>query len=401
MLSNIDAPDGFFSNDPDGVITTPPTTNLPVPVIPSYTSIPLVKPTGTSKFSFSKFGSSKFTKQTVQPLNTQTSMVPMVESSIQSSGSFVVYKGSKIPYSYNKERNPILSKNLNVTSDFNSLLQQRESNKDVKLSEREIEERQAMSSVMDMFGDATSVLEESTLDEARKNSMVDKANEYLGKLSRNVFIAKPDKSIKNGILPEIVFGSISELFEYMNPEERGRMIINIIFGGLISRSKLSGFAGKSASKEFPKIISAIDKLKHGGISGEPGHIYNKTLEHIIQNGNRYRMDLTAADQVINVANFIDKIARRGLPVYFPSNMLFSDPIIIKDTPTKSLPLNGKPTLEHLNVFFGFDKQITQQTQAKNETAKKAEDAKKLADKRKGTVARGDRMEEMEDSYPKR
>lgn len=392
MLSNVDAPTGFFSYDVEEIITVSSTVEIilqpPIPIIP----VTSVKQMNFNKFSFSKFGSSKFTKN----IKTEESKTVLDQKSsvVEAVDEYKIYKGTKVKYVYDRTVKPRLDKNTNITADFSILLQQLEANKYTKKSEAEIENKNAINDTMDMFTGMDGAFQESFVDEANKNEMLIKADEYISKLSRNMFLGKPDKVIKAGILPPALFECIYELFKYMNPEERGKMLINIIFGGLISKAKLSGPAGKSAPKEFPKIVDAISKLTQGGTNHDIGSIYNRTLEYIITNGGKYRSDLAASEQITNVANLINKIVKKGLIVYFPSNLLFFDPIVIKDVPTKSVPLSGIPTLENMNEFFDSGKQISQKANATIKTNKKSEELKKAEDKKKGFVGKSYDMEDM-------
>lgn len=398
LHSNIEAPDGFFGNDDNNIVLVPPIPHIVVPVVTPVSIVNMTKPPGTSKFSFSKFGSSKTVKPIIKSQGNIDLVVNLDNLKIENVVEYPIYNGFKIAYSYDTLKNPRLEKNKNVAADFSQLLQQREANKDKKVNNAEFEKKEGINSTMNLFSNSADIIREEILEENKKDKMLEKADDALSKLQRNHFVAKPDNGIKNYLLPTSLFEELYILFTYMNPEERGMMLINMIFGGLISRNKMDGFGGKAGTKEFPSLLTAIGKLKIGGANPENGRIYTKTLEYIINNGLKYRADAGSKEQVSNMTSFIDKLARRELAVYFPSNLLFSDPTVSqkengRSIENKSVPLSGRITSDNLVEFFGSSKQITQKAQATLEAAKKTEETKKKIDNKRGYVGRSNFMED--------
>lgn len=395
LHSDIEAPNGFFGDDDDNIIVQPQTPSIRVPVTNTVVTPILTKAPITSKFSFSKFGSSRIVKPIVNKEGVTDIVSSISHVTIVNVKTDYLYTGKKLSYSYDMTGLPRLEKNKNVTADFNQLLQLQEANRGKKVDKAELENNQAVDDAMDFFGDMKGIIREDVADKSRNRKMVEEADVSLGKLSRNQFVAKVDSSVKNYLLPSSLFDEILKLFNYMNPEERGMLIINMIFGGLMSRTKFDGFAGKAGSKEFPGLITAIDKLKIGGANSEIERVYTRTLEYIVTNGDKYRTDVGSKDQVTNMIKFINKLALTEYLVYFPTNLLFTDPIGSgkKGGEQKSVPLSGKPTSDNLAEFFGASKQTTQRSQAMIDNAKKNDETKKKIDSKRGYVGQSNFMED--------
>lgn len=395
LHSDIEAPNGFFEDDDDNIIVQPQTPSIRVPITNTVVTPILTKKPVTSKFSFSKFGSSRIikpivNKEEVTDIDSSISTVTVTEVKTDD-----VYIGNKVSYFYDAKAIPNLEKNKNVTAYFNQLLQLQEANRGKKVNKVDLENNQGIDDTMELFGNMKGIIREDVAENSKNRKMVEEADVSLGKLSRNQFVAKVDSSVKNYLLPSSLFDEILKLFDYMNPEERGMLIINMIFGGLMSRTKFDGFAGKAGSKEFPGLIAGIDKLKIGGANPETERVYTRTLEYIVTNGDKYRIDVGSKDQVTNMIKFIKKLSLTEHLVYFPTNLLFTDPIGSgkKGGDQKSVPLSGKPTLDNLAEFFGASKQTTQRSQAMIDNAKKSDEAKKKSDNKRGYVGQSNFMED--------
>lgn len=220
--------------------------------------------------------------------------------------------------------------------------------------QRQIEERVAIDDVMDMFGNG-----ERQPNESLENDRISSAiSDALTKLVSCEVVMKKDKtSSSKSVLPEVFFSYLYDMFQYLNPEERAKIIIHAIFGGLITRVKLTGAGGKSGISKFAELITTIGKLENGASNSNESKLYTQVKAAMLStNLNKYRSDSSAGDQVTNVTTLIRKIATAKLPVHFPSTITVSDPFQMKDSsgkisPVKTISLSGAPVLLNLNTFF--------------------------------------------------
>ncbi len=220
--------------------------------------------------------------------------------------------------------------------------------------QRQIEERVAIDDVMDMFGNG-----ERQANENLENDRISSAiSDALTKLVSCEVVMKKDKtSSSKSVLPEVFFSYLYDMFQYLNPEERAKIIIHAIFGGLITRVKLTGAGGKSGISKFAELITTIGKLENGASNSNESKLYTQVKAAMLStNLNKYRSDSSAGDQVTNVTTLIRKIATAKLPVHFPSTITVSDPFQMKDSsgkisPVKTISLSGAPVLLNLNTFF--------------------------------------------------
>lgn len=326
-----------------------------------------------SKFSLNSFGS-KFKKNASISFDSSISKKNEErETNKTTSLKVSEYRKVKIPYTYDINRGvPFLDESKKRRINWNDIInRQKTSESVIQAEQREIEKKVAEEDVLDFFGSGEKVVVEIK-DES--NTFSSKINDVISSLDITEVITEKGKSSSgNKVSIEGLFDILYRTFEYMSSEERGRVILNIIFGCLISRSKFLGTGGRIGSSGFKDIISSLSKLKRGG-SGEVGSkIYIAVLDLLSSNKlSSYRSNITAANQVQNVASFINRIAKSNLEIYFPSNISFTDPVSVYVTEsgkqvlnTKSIPLVGTPTLENLNNFFS-----SQTVQSKPKSQKK-------------------------------
>lgn len=391
MHSNIEAPIGFFGETVDNNLSIPPLQGITTPEIVKP------KPFTMSKFKFGKFNSSKAPATVVPTTPIPNSTVEIVEAKVE----YPVYVGVKLPYNYNHSFTPMLEAKKNIANDFNTMMQQQSLNKSAKVDQAALEKKAGEEEAIDMFGETSAFVDEGIVENSRKNKLLQKVDDTVKRLDRNFFVSKQDSSIKNYLLPDAMFNELFVVFEYLTPEERGRLLINMIFGGLIPTAKLTGNGLKAAKSEFKGLTDAIEKLQGGGGNPDLGLIYTSTLNSIINNGSKYRIDMGSKDQVKLLANFVNKLARSNFPVYFPTNLLFTDPVPLPPPPkgesakpAKSIPLNGKPTIDNITDFFGASREITQKAQAVLRTEQTKEINKNLLEKKRGFVGRSNDMEDL-------
>lgn len=88
---------------------------------------------------------------------------------------------------------------------------------------------------MDMFDN-----DQRQPDQSVENERISSAiSDALTKLVSCEVVMKKDKtSSAKSVLPEVFFTYLYDMFQYLNSEERGKIIIHAIFGGLITRTKL-------------------------------------------------------------------------------------------------------------------------------------------------------------------
>lgn len=402
MLSIAEAPSGFFDDD-DEMVVSGSNSRVTVPIVAAILSPPKVSKPLFGKFNFGKFGSSKTTKTNQPDIPTVEKVVDLKTDQFIEVDEYPIYMGVKREYIYDESVVLNVSRNRNAVPDFTATLQQREKQKREN-EQRELEaqkrregessrlskEEQDAIDEQDVMNIMDNTVKFSLNDKSTGNMTKNEINDYeksLDVITSNQFVEKKTAGIERGILPELLFSSLLVLFKYMNPEERGMILINMSFGGLIAGTKLVGPALKAASSEFPKLAKSFSDFVDGGKNPDVGDIYKKTLDAIINNGNRYRVDMSAKSQVINVNNFAKSVAAKGYSVHFPSKLLFTNPIKIKDETAKSIALSSVITVENLNEFFGSLKQSTQQDRANGEKNKKKLEEKTKADKKRGYVGK--------------
>jgi hypothetical protein len=363
-----------FIESPKEVFSTPRSIDSTSPISQhnqiATPPISKVKPTGGAKFSFSGFGKSNIIKPIIQPQIVVTEVEVKPVETI-SSEDITIFIGKKI--SYNGIKKPRIDEATRKTANWGDLMlsqgsktkeQQQKDRKREK--ELEIERKNATADVMDFFGnvDTEFIVEEPV----NNNLLVGKVADLIDKMGEYEVVGKKDKSTGNATLASEFFTMLYDVFEYLNPEERGRLLITIIFGGLISRAKFSGRGAGSASNKFKDIIIALNNITKGGQNSNIDRVYTKISEIICSSKlNKYRSDVTVAEQVNNVLTLVTKLANSKRPIYFPSNLLFSDPVgVIGSKITKSVALIGTPIIENLNDFFANEQKIV----AKSNTVKK-------------------------------
>lgn len=371
-MLNLEAPDSFFGESVTRTVKFNVGFSDNRDPIVENNPVEKSKSTG-SKFSLSSFGS-KFKKTATISFEPSTQNV--VEDVINNRDLLLKvteYKGRKSPYIYDSSRGkPVLDENKRRRTNWNDILmKQKAAEISKQTTQREIEKKVAEADVLDFFGSTDKIVIEVKDESSALSRRIDSVMSSL-----DITEVTDDKTKSSGpgkvtitALFNILFGTL----EYMSSEERGRLLLNIIFGGVISRAKYMGNGGKVGSGEFKTIVYALNKLRIGGAGNVGSQIYIKTLDLVTSSKlASYRSTATAVSQARAVLAFIDKISTSSLDVFFPFNISFSDPVPVYITEggkqvlvTKSVPLSGTPTIENLNSFFSI-----QTTQNKPKTLKK-------------------------------
>ena len=331
-------------------------------------------------FSFGGFNKNKEVKRVEIEENTLQSSV---KKNLNKENEKLVYDlksfSVKNPYTYGISKRPRFDESTKKLVNWGDMIVQSKAKKEQILTTNQINEKVAKKEVFDLFGEMKA---DNLNENDNKEELSDKINEYLSILSSNNVISKIEKITPKGfITSEVFFENLFKLIEFINAEERGRLLISCIFGCLISRSKFlsSGPGAKSGSSKFSNLIDALGKLTTGGSSNTLSKLYINIIEICSSSKlNKYRTETSTGDQVTNIVNFINRIVISKYPVFFPLNLQFSDPVavyigiaskLILDV--KNIPLSSIPTLENLNDFFGSSSAKIKSTSTQNK--KKIED----------------------------
>lgn len=338
MSMSLEAPLGFF---PTSGLTT---FNLDEP--------PQKKEPST-KFSFSSI-MSKTPKKAIVTTNIEQEDLNI---------PITPYNSQKIDYSSLHFLKPRFNENSKRIINWGDLIQIKDKNDKQNKEQKRIEEQQkndlikskeqSKTDVMDFFNDTETI---SIVVEEKKSVLTEKIANVIDTLSGAEILGKKDKSQPlNAMLPDQFFDLLYNSFQFMNPEERGKLLVTIIFGGLITRPKMTGIGGKKAFVKFDDLLKNLNKLPTGGMNSSVGRVYTTMTEIIVSARlNRYRSELTAAEHIVNVTSLVNRLVQSKQDVYFPSNYLFSDPVftgIDPGTNLKSVPISGVPTLDNFTDFF--------------------------------------------------
>jgi len=339
MSQNIEPPKSFFDVSEDD--TFPDETNHVENVKPNEEVVKVVEKPKKKKFSMSKFKTKKQNVNTEpEDIVTNETLDELVYTSREPRKS--MYLPSKtiptILAKYKKNQNYELTMSQNVKSDKE------------RVRMRKLQEKSDAENTMSLFGDAAvePVIEdeEEEVDSEAVNSAIDIMN------SGDVYSKKDKNTLKTAIPISTYMNQIHTIFMSINPEERGMIILNMIFGGLISRNKLSGMGGKAGSSQFPKLVTGINLLKMSKSSDSLGKIYTSVINSILSNNlNKYRNSTSANDQVTNIVKFIKTLKDDKVTVFFPNNVTLNDPFPIKDTNVQVASIRGTPTLDNITNFF--------------------------------------------------
>lgn len=354
MSFNIEPPRQIFNMGMQDNINIPQESIINVDSVVTPKDKPVKKK--FSGFSLSSFKS----KVEFVPLNfEEQSLKDVVNNKNQENRNDLIFShglSKKRPYNQNVKIPSLLNTSRKAFNYSDILLSSNQR------KQRELEEKVAKEDVMDMFGDVSM---KSENDESESNSQINSAiAETLNKLmSYDIVLKKEKNSSPNVVLPVIFFSELYHIFKYLNPEERGKIIIHSIFGGLITRSKLTGTGGKSGISKFADLISTLSKLKIGASNTSEGKIYLQVKELILSSKlNKYRAESSASDQITNITSLIRKLVEGKFTVYFPTTITVSDPFQLKDTsgkilPNKTISLSGCPVILNLNNFFEKPKEL--------------------------------------------
>lgn len=363
-MSEIRPPNGFFTSSSSS-------SNVPISsiggsfidVVPETHQSDSASKTFTpvksaSKFSFAGLGSKQSKKVSMVGTVDSTDNIP-VDTKFEDRLTYTENRPVKVPYAYVGLRTLRFDDSTKKPINYGDLMRRNVETLDTRRREREIEDRNAIQAVTDLFGGPAASDEEEVSD-----LISGRINSIFEILTSNTVYGKKEKVVAKGtISPETMFENLYNIFNYINAEERGRLIIHIVFGCLISRNKLLGAGGKSASGKFKDLITSLNKLTTGSSQSSDGRIYNRIIETITSpTFDKYRLDMSASDQVTNVVNFINRLVISKLPVLFPLGITFSDPVAVyvqappplnKVLDVKTVTITSKPTLENLNVFFSI------------------------------------------------
>lgn len=395
-MNKIEPPSGFFGNRNSNMSV--PNENI---ISSSQSSQPIesnevrnqqqntqVKETKKStKFSFGKLGANSKVKKTsisfeseenksVKPIevleetenNESTPFKNENDPNSKEDPGYEKIKRVKSNYVYDMSRKPKFDEKTKKAINWGDMLRKNEEKKKLeqKLTQVEIDNLNAEEGTADLFKDFIKENEKLNEEERKKREeerrlkeqaiIVKKINDALTVLSNNVSGKKGNTYVKGTISIDNFIANLVILFDYMNPEERGRILNICIFGCLISRAKLNGTGGKPALAKFPALINAFKGYTTGGSSNANGKVYLQVREILVSSKlSSFRTDATAAEQVTRVTELINKVVLAKKEIYFPTET-FSDPIPVmigdsKVPDVKSVGLVGLPTLDNLNNFF--------------------------------------------------
>ena len=315
------------------------------------------KKKSNSKFSFSTFtkGSSKKKVTTSVESTSQDSSAAERVTNQDDELVFSPFVFIKSSYIYG-EGKAVISESYKKLEDWNQVTSVK--NKELEAiekqkAEKELSEKIATDDVLDMFGvsEAPDVVVEPVALEDEK--VLSSISDSLNKIKDVEVVSEREKNTPpSSITVDIFFDKLTNLFRHLNAEERGRIILQCIFGGLISRAKLIGNGGKSAVSKFKDLIDMINKLSSGSSSGPTGNLFTQ-LSGIIKSPklNKYRIETSAAKQVTNLVGFIRKLSLEKTVVFFPNILTIVEPFPLAGTPPLNVSLSGAPTIDNLNNFF--------------------------------------------------
>lgn len=288
---------------------------------------------------------SKFKPMKAFKMSSSTSNQKIDSNNENDTLDIFIYEGRKIDYVY-EERLPDL--------DFSQT-----KHKDSTYIKRKIiEERNAAEQNADLFGVPVKAvkeikeydsIEDFILSLKTKNISFDKTKN-----------SKKSSSNTNSLTMNIkdFFDGLFDLFGDFNDEERGKIILTMIFGGLMFKSKFS-----SLSKLPDRCTEIVEKIKN---NGSPNNAESKSyleLKSLILSNkfNDYRTTESSKIQVNNVADFISRVyACKEYKVYIPNNFQVYDPwskslicTIVKNIITKNL-----------SDYFIVQKQVIKKVQSK-------------------------------------
>lgn len=216
------------------------------------------------------------------------------------------YKGVKTKYNYNIRYTPVL--------DYLNVVLANE-----KLTKREQEEERGFQDVAEAFGFS---------NESKEKKI--EATKFFENIRHNLE-SKPSNYTR-------ALENIYEIMKLMNPIERGKILVNMIFGDLISKDKLP--PSKSSIENYiKKLVDETSKLTINN-SGSLSKLY-EDLDKVIKSDklNAYRTNESYVNKFKNLTNLITKLKTDELPIYFPFETY------------NGITINGKITKADLIEFF--------------------------------------------------
>lgn len=285
----------------------------------------------TNRFSSSnKFSSSSRARIVTQPVIPEQ---PAQDLSLP-------YTGSKIAYQYKRPEgfrlalvnNSISKSNMDeIVSRINL------TKKKGKLSVKEQEDLESFGTFDAFVGSTakTPFQAETTLES--------EIGTKLELFSNAIYENKPN-SVTN------LFDRLYSLMRYLNSVERAMILNRLVFGGLISYSKMNGASYKPAANIFGNLVSEVGKLKTVESEANTTKLFETIISVIKDNCESYRRDRTAKSQVESMIEFVAKIARLKEPMTFcfPQDDSFND---ISGNSSKTINISGKFNVSDLTSFF--------------------------------------------------
>uniref|UniRef100_A0A6C0BCA3 Uncharacterized protein n=1 Tax=viral metagenome TaxID=1070528 RepID=A0A6C0BCA3_9ZZZZ len=289
---------------------------------------------------------SSFLKKSVKTSEQVVDNSNKVDKSKGQSSDILVYSElvtTKVSYDYSEYKPKISSKNKK-NLDWSNAIQTE------KQKMRELDERVAKNDVMDLFGSSQ---KETVPDIDNDPSLiVSKFNEILAQMTKgDVVSKKSSKDPENVVLISSFLECLSRAILYLNAEEKGRIILNCIFGGLISPAKLSTVSSTKISGSLGQLSVALNSLVSGGVSSSTDKLFTSLNDAILSPKlNRYRIETTGKEQIENFTSFIRQLSATKTIIYFPTNLTITDPFPKEKIPKKA-SINNTPSLEDLKSFF--------------------------------------------------
>jgi hypothetical protein len=259
------------------------------------------------------------------------------------SNTDIFNSGYKKPYKYNKV--DFILDNLNRKIKYSQYSQKSEKKEELTKEELTKEEKTKLEikDVKDLFSESTIAMDEEIkienpneiLDNISKKTIV---KELTGKQSRNKYISHKD-----------FFEELFKLFNYLNAEERGKLIIKLSFGGLILNPVITD--------KTPQIINLVKLFKNilvGGSNSNVSKLYVDIVKLIeSEKLDDYRKNVQSINQIINIVNLTNKIVgdpkeppEKRLHVFFPENVSVKNNIT-----SKSIIISKIPTVDDFVTFY--------------------------------------------------
>lgn len=272
-------------------------------------------------------------------------------------------KDIKLSSSLRKEKDIYIYRNtlqykINTNNYKKGVVSQIKNNTSIQ-EQRDIEEKDAIDRVNDLFGVTTT----------SKPVILIRSSDEVARLVANLLTGQlVDKTNSKSPTSHGDFerfkSQLITIMKSLQPEDIGILLERLIFGSLLSRSKMSGAGAPAALLNFPKISDGLANLDRNGGIGSPNIVnINSIIDYVNSNNcSLYRQNVSIVNQVKNIISLLAAVKSAKIQVCFPVSISIQDK-------EKSISLNGLPTLDNLKNFFPKENiQVTKSnTKTKNDS----------------------------------